>query len=49
MYTVDFQRFLSSLTYMWQGMLCIFIVIGVLVLSVMLLSKLTAKKSDKSE
>ena len=45
---IDFSRFFTSLNYMWQGMLCIFIVIGVLVLTVLLLSKLTAKK-DRDE
>lgn len=42
---IDFNRFFSSLTYMWQGMLCIFVVIGVLILSVLLLGKLTDKSN----
>jgi len=28
---VDFSRFVNSLQYMWKGMLCIFIVIGVII------------------
>lgn len=40
---IDLNRFLASLTYMWQGMLCIFIVIGVLILTVLLLGKWDAK------
>lgn len=42
---IDITRFTDSLTYMWQGMLCIFIVIGVLILSVSLLSRITGKKN----
>ena len=30
----DTQRFLDNLHYMWEGMLCIFIVIGVIIFSV---------------
>lgn len=47
------DRFLFSLTYMWQGMLCIFVVISVIILSVMLLNRITErserKKEDRSE
>ena len=50
---IDFNRFLSSLQYMWKGMLCIFVVIGVIILSVYLLNgmfeKLEAKKKEKDE
>ena len=42
---INIDRFFDSLTYMWQGMLCIFIVIGVLILGVTLLSRITAKKN----
>lgn len=44
---IDFSRFFVSLDYMWQGMLCIFVVIGVLILSVLLLGKLTTKKGKE--
>ena len=48
---LNFDRFLFSLQYMWKGMLCIFIVIGVLILSIYGLNKLTSldafKKKDK--
>ena len=50
----NFDRFLFSLQYMWKGMLCIFIVIGVLILSVyglnkLMGSKLFMKKEKKDE
>ncbi len=47
------SRFLDSLQYMWKGMLSIFIVIGVIILFIVLLQKLTnrqpKKKDDTSE
>ena len=43
------DRFLYSLQYMWQGMLSIFLVIGIIVLSVVLLNKLTSGRKKKSE
>ena len=50
---IDLNRFFSSLQYMWKGMLCIFVVIGVIILSVYLLNgmfeKLEAKKKEKDE
>ena len=49
----SFERFLSSLQYMWQGMLCIFIVIGALILSIYGLNKATNffanKKANKNK
>lgn len=36
---LNFDRFLFSLQYMWKGMLCIFVVIGVIILSVYGLNK----------
>ena len=48
---IDFSRFFESLQYMWKGMLCIFIVIGVIILSVYALNgifgKLEARKKQK--
>ena len=45
------ERFVSSLQYMWKGMLAIFIVIGVIILVTVLMnsifSKLAAKKQDE--
>ena len=35
---INIDRFLYSLKYMWQGMLCIFVVIGVIILSVFLMN-----------
>ena len=39
--TVNFMRFVEMLEYMGIGMLCIFVVIGVIVLSVLLLGKVS--------
>ena len=38
-FNIDFARFTSSLQYMWKGMLCIFIVIGVIILITWTLNK----------
>lgn len=46
---IDWNRFLTSFQYMWKGMLCIFIVIAVIIVSIMLLSRLTAKKAPKND
>ena len=35
---INIDRFLYSLKYMWQGMFCIFVVIGVIILSVFLMN-----------
>ena len=47
------ENFLEALNYLWQGMLCIFIVIGVLVLVTYALNKITNtianKKSEGNE
>ena len=47
------DRFLFSLQYMWKGMLCIFIVIGALILSIYGLNKATNffanKKANKNK
>ena len=43
------DRFISSLQYMWQGMLCIFVVIGVIILSVYLIGFLTAKAEERKK
>ena len=40
MFDFNFERFLSSLQYMWQGMFSIFLVIGVIVGFVALLNRL---------
>ena len=49
----NFDRFLFSLQYMWKGMLCIFIVIAVLILSIYGLNKasnaIAARKQTKIE
>ena len=47
---IDPDNMISSLQYMWKGMLCIFVVIGVIILSVYFMgfvfSKFEAKKED---
>ena len=49
----DGSRFVNSLQYMWKGMLCIFIVIGVLILSIYALNKasnaIANRKSENNE
>ena len=45
----SFDRFLASLQYMWQGMLCIFIVIAVIILSVVIMNSISAKAQARKE
>ena len=40
---INIDRFLYSLKYMWQGMLCIFVVIGFIILSVFLMNFISAR------
>ena len=47
MFRID--QFLSSLKYMWQGMLCIFIVIGVIILATMAMNKIFSKKKEENK
>ncbi len=53
MFDFNLDRFLFSLQYMWQGMLCIFVVIGVIILSVFamnaIFSKIEERKKAKEE
>ncbi len=39
----------TSLTYMWQGMLCIFIVIAVIILSVVVMNFLSDKAEERKK
>ena len=41
------ERFLTSLPYMWKGMLCIFIVIAVIILSVVVMNFFSAKAQER--
>ncbi|MBR2460766.1 MAG: hypothetical protein IKB34_06020 [Clostridia bacterium] len=41
------ERFVSSLRYMWQGMICIFVVIGVIILATILMNTLCNKADEK--
>ncbi|MBR2926777.1 MAG: hypothetical protein IKC31_04295 [Clostridia bacterium] len=43
----NFAQFLSSLQYMWQGMLCIFIVILAIIAVVIALNAINAKAEEK--
>ena len=45
----NFDRFLFSLQYMWQGMLCIFIVIAVIILSVVVMNTISAKAQARKK
>ena len=45
----NFDRFLFSLQDMWQGMLCIFIVIAVIILSVVIMNTISAKAQARKE
>ncbi len=44
---IDVNAFVESLGYMAKGMVGIFIVTAVIVLSMVLLNKFTSKKADK--
>ncbi|MBQ8141117.1 MAG: hypothetical protein IJ038_05420 [Clostridia bacterium] len=48
---ISIDRFLGSLRYMGEGMICIFIVIGVIILSIYgmnaAMSKIAQRKKDK--
>ena len=43
------SRFLFSLQYMWKGMLCIFIVIGVIILFIYGMNKIMASIAEKKK
>lgn len=43
------SQFIPSLKYMWQGMLCIFVVIGVIILSVYLMGYISSKAEEKKQ
>ena len=43
----NFSRFLFSLQYMWKGMLCIFIVIGVIILFIFAMNKVMNSIAEK--
>ncbi len=45
---IDFNRFLQSLQYMLVGMVCIFVVIGVIALLIYALNKVTAPKKTET-
>ena len=47
--SLNFDRFLFSLQYMWKGMLCIFIVIGIIILSINVMNSLTNKLAKKQK
>ncbi len=46
---LNFDNFIASLTYMWQGMLCIFVVIGAIMLSVYIMGAISSKAAEKKK
>ena len=48
-FETNLDRMLSSLQYMWKGMLCIFIVIAVIILSVVIMNTISAKAQERKE
>ena len=44
---VNSGRMLSSLQYMWKGMLCIFVVIGAIILVTLVMNTLCSKAEDR--
>ena len=47
--SLNFDRFLFSLQYMWKGMLCIFIVIGIIILSINVMNGFANKLAKKQK
>ena len=45
----NLDRFLFSLQYMWKGMLCIFVVIGVIILAVFLMNFISSKAQERKK
>ena len=45
----NIDRFLFSLQYMWKGMLCIFIVILVIIISIKIMNSMTNKLAKKQK
>lgn len=45
---IDFNRFLESLQYMFVGMVCIFVAIGVIALLTYVLNKVTSPKKSEA-
>ncbi len=43
------DNFFHSLQYMWQGMLCIFVVMAVIILSVVIMNMCSAKAEKKKK
>ena len=46
---INIDRFVYSLQYMWQGMLSIFLVIGIIIGSVVIMNKLTNRKRKEKK
>ena len=47
--SLNVDRFLFSLQYMWKGMLCIFIVIGIIILSINLMNSFANRLAKKQK
>ena len=46
---INLDRFLYSLQYMWKGMVCIFVVIGVIILSIVVMNTITKTMAEKKK
>ena len=46
---INIDRFIYSLQYMWQGMISIFLVIGILIAFVVVLNKLGGRKKKQEK
>ena len=46
---LNVDRFLFSLQYMWKGMLCIFVVIGVIIIAINVMNSITNKMASKQK
>ena len=46
---ISMDRFLESLKYIWQGMLCIFLVIGLIIVVVYALNTVSNKIAKRKE
>ena len=47
--SLNVDRFLFSLQYMWKGMLCIFIVIGIIILSISVMNSIANRSAKKQK
>ncbi len=46
---IDLNRFLASFEYMWKGMLGIFVVMGIIIISVYIMGFFSKKAAQRKE